>query len=319
MNNDFIKRLVEDARRQQEAWNKLVRPFAESIQRMNEQMEPYRRLAEQVQKQVEAAVRATEPLRQHIASIQASLDPMRDMMRRFIEQQQALKENYRKAQDYLFAEGWYLGSDMPVPNYKILAKMVDAGKHADIEQAMCEWARSQTDDIIESAAKAFPDRAQILRDAAEAHRNGKYSLSIPAFFAQSDGMANHIIGNCLFRGNPPKALEKTLAQFDGFPLSDFSDILLDPLREHSRFYTCSTKQATKGGMTLANRSEVMHGAQMDYASEANSLRGIVLLGYLVGVKSLLESHAEHVAELRQMMNDALASGATPPDTEAESN
>jgi len=174
MNNDFIKRLIEDARRQQEAWNKLLRPFAESIQRMNEQMEPYRRLAEQVQKQVEAAVRATEPLRQHIASIQASLDPMRDMMRRFIEQQQALKENYRKAQDYLFAEGWYLGSDMPVPNYKILAKMVDAGEHAGIEQAMCEWARSQTDDIIEAAAKAFPDRAQILRDAAEAHRNGKY-------------------------------------------------------------------------------------------------------------------------------------------------
>jgi len=129
-------------------------------------------------------------------------------------------------------------------------------------------------------------------------------------------MANDIIGNCLFRGNPPKALEKTLAQFDGFPLSDFSDILLDPLREHSRFYTCSTKQATKGGVTLANRSEVMHGAQMDYASEANSLRGIVLLGYLVGVKSLLESHAEHVAELRQMINDALASGSTPPDAEA---
>jgi len=174
MNNDFIKRLIEDARRQQEAWNKLVRPFAESIQRMNEQMEPYRRLAEQVQKQVEAAVRATEPLRQHIASIQASLDPMRDMMRRFIEQQQALKENYRKAQDYLFTEGWYLGSDMPLPNYRILAKMVDAGEHVEIEHAMCEWARRQTDEIIASAVKAFPDRANILRDAAEAHRNGKY-------------------------------------------------------------------------------------------------------------------------------------------------
>ena len=72
-------------------------------------------------------------------------------------------------------------------------------------------------------------------------------------------------------------------------------------------------------MKLANRSEVMHGAQLDYASEANSLRGIVLLGYLVGVKSLLESHAEHVAELRRMMNEALASGATPPDPGAQSN
>ncbi len=313
MDNDGIKRLIENIRRQQEACNKLVRPFAESIQRMNAQMAPYRRMAEQVQKQLQAALRASEPIRQYIANMQASLEPMRDMVRRFIEQQQALKEHYRKAQDYLVEEGWYLGSDMPLPNYRALAEAVDAAEHAKIEEAMCEWARSEADAIIEGAAKAFPDRAQILKDAAEAHRTGKYSLSVPVFLAQSDGMANDIIGNCLFRGNPPRALEKTLAQFDGFPLSDLSDILLDPLRKHSRFYTCSTKQATEGGVSLANRSEVMHGAQLDYASEANSLRGIVLLGYLVGVKSLLESHAEHVAELRRMMNEALASGATPSD------
>ena len=316
MNNDGMKRFVENVRRQQEAWNRLVQPFAQTIQRMNAQLEPYRRMAEQMQKHVQSALRASEPMRQYVAKMQASLEPMRDMMRRFIEQQQALKENYRRAQGYLFKEGWYLGSDMPLPNYETLAKMVDAGEHADIEEAMCEWARSQTEAIIDSAVKAFPDRARILKDAAEAHRAGKYSLGVPVFFAQSDGMANDIIGNCLFRGNPPKALEKTLAQFDGFPLSDLSDILLDPLRSHSRFYTCSTrKQATKSGVRLANRSEVMHGSQLDYASEANSLRGIVLLGYLVGVKSLLESHAEHVSELRQMMNEALESGNEPPDAE----
>ena len=211
MHNDGIRRLIENINRQQEVWNKLVQPFAETIQRMNAQMEPYRRMAEQVQRQVQAAVRASEPIRQYIANMQASLEPMRDMVHRFIEQQQVMKEHYRKAQDYLFEEGWYLGSDMPLPNYKILAKMVDAAEHADIEEVMCEWANSETDAIIKVAAKAFPDRAQIIKDAAEAHRVGKYSLSVPVFFAQSDGMANDIIGNCLFRGNPPKAIEP------GFP------------------------------------------------------------------------------------------------------
>ncbi len=308
MHDDGIKRLIETITREQEAWNKLVQPYAKMIQRMNAQMEPYRRMAEQVRKQMEAVARMSEPIRRYVANMQASIEPMRDMVHRFIEQQQALKEHYRQAQDYLFNEGWYLGSDMPIPNYRTLAKMVDAGNHADIEDAMCDWARGQLDGIIESVASSFPFRAHILKDAADAHRDGKYSLSVPVFFAQSDGMANDIIGNCLFQGNPPKALDKTLAQFDGFPLSDLSDILLDPLRSHSRFYTCSPKHATEGGVTLANRSEVMHGKQLDYAAEANSLRCIVLLGYLVGVKSVLESHSEHVAELRQAMNEALALG-----------
>jgi uncharacterized protein YukE len=315
--NNVLMRFAEDIRKQQEAWSQLVQPFAENIRQMNQRMEPYRRMAERIQKQMQDAARAAEPIRQHIARMQAALEPMRDFMRRFIEQQQAHKENYRKAQDYLFAEGWYLGGDMPLPNYRVLATMVDAAEHMELEQTMCDWARSQADSIIESAAQAFPHRADILKDAADAHHDGKYSLSIPVFFAQSDGMANEIIGNCLFRGNPPAALEQTLAQFEGFPLSDLSDILLDPLRDRSSFYTCSTKQATKSGVKMANRSEVIHGAQLDYRSEANSLRGIVLLGYLVGVKSLLESHAEHVTKLQGMLNEALASGATATVAEAE--
>ncbi len=317
MHDDGIKRFIENITKQQEAWNKLVQPYAEMIQRMNAQMAPYLHMAEKARQQMEALAKISEPIRTYVANMQASLEPVRDMVRRFVEQRQALKEHYRKAQDHLSEEGWYLGSDMPLPNYSVLAKMVDEGQYSDIEDAMCQWARSQIDGIITGATKAFPSRAQILKDAADAHREGKYSLSVPAFFAQSDGMANDIIGNCLFRGNPPKALEKTLSQFAGFPLSDLSDILLDPLRSRSRFYTCSPRHATKGGVTLANRSEVMHGAQLDYASEANSLRGIVLLGYLVGVKSLLESHSEHVAELQRAMDEALASSEGPEGAGAD--
>jgi hypothetical protein len=102
-----------------------------------------------------------------------------------------------------------------------------------------------------------------------------------------------------------------LSQFGDFPLSDLSDILLDPLRSKSCFYTFSPREALKSGETPANRSEVLHGSQLDYASEANSLRAIVLLGYLVGVKSLLESHTEQVVKLREAIDEAMASEGTP--------
>jgi len=250
-------------------------------------------------------------LGESLAKMQASFESTRDMVRSFLEDQEALRESYRKAQKYLSDEGWYLGGDMPAPNYGTLAKLVHEDRHADIEEAMCGWARAELDGITDRAANAFTGRAHIIRDAIDAHRAGTYSLSIPVLLAQSDGISNDIIGNCLFQGDPLRALENTLAEFDGFPMSEFSDILLDPLRSKSWFYTCSPRNVLKCGNTPANRSEILHGSQLDYASEANSLRAIVLLGYLVGVKSLMESHSEEVASLRAAMDEAMASDGTP--------
>ncbi len=311
MYGEGMRRFLRDIQKQQEAWAKIARPHAEIIQKMNAQMKPYKPMAEHVRKEVEAITKAAEPFRQSLAKMQASLEPMRDMVRRVLAQQEAVKENYRSAQNYLFDEGWYLGGDMPVPNYEKLANLVDEDRHADIEEAMCEWARDELDGITHSATKTLPHRADIITDAIDAHRAGTYSLSIPVLLAQSDGIANEIIGNCLFRGDPLRALERTLARFDGFPLSEFADIVLDPLRSKSCFYTCSPRQVLKCGNTPANRSEILHGSQLDYASESNSLRAIVLLGYLLGVKSVLESHSDEVERLREALDEAMASGGTP--------
>ena len=204
---------------------------------------------------------------------------------------------------------------MPVSDYETFAKLVDEGRHADIEEAMCGRARAELDGIADCAYKTVTHRAGIIRDAVDAHRAGTYSLSIPVLFAQSDGIAKEIMGKCRFEGYAPKALGDILDKFDEFPFSEFSDILLDPLRSKSCFYTCSTRQVLKCGETLANRSAVLHGSQLDYASEANSLRVIVLLGYLLRVKSLLESHTDEVGEFREAMaeamHEAMASDETP--------
>jgi len=307
MNGKGNKQFSDNTQRQVQALAKLVQPYLKIIQQINAQMEPHKRIVEQVRENMRAIATIVKPFGNSLFEMLATLEPIRNKFRRFIEQQEALKEYYRKAQMYLFDEGWYLGGDMPIPIYGILAKMVDEGRHTDIEEAMCEWARKELDDIIDSAMKAFKDRAKILKDATDAHRNGKYSLSIPVFFAQSDGMAKEIIGNCLFRGDPTRALETMLDQFDEFPLSGYSDILLDPLRSISLFYKVPPKKVLKCGRTSVNRSEVLHGSQLDYASEANSLRVIVLLGYLVGVKSLLDTHTDEVAEIREELKKAMAS------------
>jgi len=279
---------------------------AKTIQKMNAQMEA----VEQVRKQMGVFTKGTEPIRQSWAKLLASLEPMWDMAK-------PLKENYKKTQKYLFAEGWYLGGDMPVPNYETLAKLVDEGCHADIEEAMCEWARSKLDGIA-NRAETFAHRAHIIRDAIDAHRAGTYSLSIPVLFAQSDGIAYEIIGNELFRGKPLKALKDTLNRLYGFLLSELSDMLLDLLRLKSPFYTCSTKKELKCGGIFARRNGILHGSQLNYASEANSLRVIVLLGYLLDVKSLLESHPDKVAEFWKIVDEVMASNGTSDDATEDS-
>ncbi len=315
MMGDGMSQFVRRIQAQHEAMAKALAPIAKSMRHLDATLQPMREFGERMRRQSEAIQKLTEPMRLSFANMQQRLEPMRELMRRFVEQHQHLKEHFREAQAYLFDEGWYLGGDMPLPNYRILAGMVNDAQHEDIEEAMCSWSREQTDGIAVKVSEVFPRRAGLVGAAIDAHRAGGYALSIPVLFAQADGMANEVIGSFLFRGDPVGALESTLSQFERFPLSGFSDIVLDPLRTKSRFYTCSTRQTLKRGHVLANRSEVLHGTQLDYASERNSLRAIVLVGYLAGVKTALESHAQHVDGLLAAIEEAV----TPENGERDSD
>lgn len=244
------------------------------------------------------------------------LTPLQKTMRRVVNALQELPQQYRHVQPYLADRGWFLGGRLAIGDYQELAKALDNRQHNAIESIMQELAKSRIDEMLRAVQTHWPMRLKIVRDAVEAHRQGKYTLSIPALLAQSDGICHGILAAYLFtkrkrEGTTESAIQRVLEQTTVFgeaiPLGVLQDLLLDPLKGSSSIRERTDKREEKRkldpGYGPLNRHGVLHGIDLDYPTEANGLRAIVILDYLVEVKQMLSSHAEHAKEWEKLTKE----------------
>jgi len=282
---DALRKTAERIQKDFEGMRATIAPFVESANRMQKQMqktlEPFGASIKAIQKQQEAWAKT-------------------------IREMQQMPTHFKKAQEYLLGRGWYLGAAMTMPGTKILARLVDEEKHGQIETEMQGWAASRIEDVLADVKKHFPSRLGIVNDAIDAHKAGKYTLSVPVLLAQADGLACEIVETPLFYGNPRKEFRQFRGKLGRPALGTMLDMLLTPMQCYSAFEEKS-KQAISGTRDhLANRDEVMHGVQTDYASVGNSLRAILLIDYLLGIKDMLDSHKKWARKWRKDFKEALA-------------
>ena len=83
--------------------------------------------------------------------------------------------------------GWFLSPDTPVEQLRTLADSLDANT-SFAEGAIRSYFRKRIDSIESELAEAYPRRSRILHDAFEAHGEGRYTLSVPVFLCQADGI-----------------------------------------------------------------------------------------------------------------------------------
>ena len=76
------------------------------------------------------------------------------------------------------------------------------------KNAIGSYFRERIDSIERDLSGAYPRRSQILHDAFEAHRTGKYTLSIPVFLSQADGIWYDQFSKDLFRSGMSGATSK---------------------------------------------------------------------------------------------------------------
>ena len=121
-------------------------------------------------------------------------EPFRQWSRknhRFIEDfRKAVQEWPRRQQKAIITlanHGWYLDPDMPITASTEFAQALDEGKIEEVTKVLTEYFREKI--YIEERIEGHcPRRMHILREAFNAHREGKYNLSIPVFLAQADGI-----------------------------------------------------------------------------------------------------------------------------------
>jgi len=182
----------------------------------------------------------------------------------------------------MITHSWYADSEISITDLRDLESNAINGDFASIQDYLIDYFRNKADDIQRRVCERYPHRTEIVAEAFVAHGEGRYVLAIPVFLAQADGISEELFGEHFFiYGQFGDTVKKVLRNGQ---LTDYGRLLLDPLvqrgkiREHTNTLLNQTD--------YLNRHAILHGMDLNYATEKNALKSISLLAYFLLAQTL---------------------------------
>ncbi|MEX1013925.1 MAG: hypothetical protein WDZ80_02075, partial [Candidatus Paceibacterota bacterium] len=185
---------------------------------------------------------------------------------------------------YLAQQGWFVPFHLaPISIFKEYFFLIENEEHEQIEHDLQNFITENISFIRSSVKKEFLKRFRIIDTAIRAHENGEYILSIPTLLAQADGMFSELIDMTFF-SNKDSDLEEIRRRLlqrlakKNHPTNTLSlgYLLIKQLQEKSiihenfsEFERSKNKSFIKNPL---NRNYILHGKDLEYDTEANSLR-----------------------------------------------
>ena len=243
----------------------------------------------------------TKPLLDYLTVLTRNFQ---NFFQQMMAEREAAAKVHPRVLEVLLSRGWCHSYEFPDRALILLNKLADAGDLEHIDLLMADFTRHQFDRIQHAACKTYPARAAILTDAFEAHQSKKFTLSVPTLLAQVDGIGCEVLGigrYFYYKDRRKDGLANVLAQLklpgEGtpYPVSPIHKQMLAAFEVDWPLTLDSNKRPV--GSPLLNRNGVLHGLDTDYATEMNSLRCVLLLGFLLEVRKWLrEEFPKEVAE-----------------------
>ena len=194
----------------------------------------------------------------------------------------------------------------------------------DLDDFICRKFRDNNFELLDRMVEAWQkvpylrERKDVLLDAFAAHKQGTYTLSVPALLPLLDGLAAEVyrslekLETCeqrkatqkRQRGKSPlsrlrdvaKAYHQSESKYTRDTFGEWNESLWSQMFERAikqhvyEHYDFDSETAP----SLLNRNAVLHGRSADYASEANSLRVFLLLdAYVEAFWNLAEQPLFH--------------------------
>ena len=196
-----------------------------------------------------------------------------------------LPHRTKQASVVLAKRGWFLDLGASLGEVAGIVQAVHERTEEEVEEILLEWMRGRVDEIEQDLIDQFPGRKDVFRDAFEAHREGRYTLSIPVLLIQADGIFSEDPSTTLFEARRrEEGLAELMAREDP---DDFFAATLEPIGQVLPLWANrgDRQGALDQGDPLEglNRHQVLHGESTDYATERYSLQVIALLSYVSNV------------------------------------
>jgi|GEM_PF-1510696 len=218
-----------------------------------------------------------------------------------------LPKKIKEINTELLKFGWYTFGEFSIEGINQLYKVINEYKNdkdvnrykRNVNKIMNEFIENESEELIKKILKTFPNRYRIIRDAFNAHKRKLYTLSIPVFLTQLDGICKEMLGVSLYSKtkNKPKTkneLENILKENnikieeDSFiysmlyyPLEILSCLVIDT-DEIDRKYNRNEIYSK------FNRHAIIHGTDIRYNNRTNSNKCIAILSYLCDLKNEID-------------------------------
>lgn len=226
---------------------------------------------------------AQEPYR----SIQAIANTLRDAFHSLPSISDFWRDLPAKVKENLLslaASGWYIDPEMDFADIVGFKQQLENSTSEEVDSAMIEYFQQELSRIEETLRSLHSNRASLIKEAFDAHHQGKYSLSITAIFAQCDGICYDLTGYQLFSNG---GLSRFAKRIDPETLAR---AYLEPLIRAIPISDTSKQRRDK--LPRLNRHAVMHGESTDYPSLENSLRAISFINFVSHVLNMAKEQIE---------------------------
>jgi len=202
-------------------------------------------------------------------------------------------ESLRELNDLLAPHGWFIppsvDAEMRSTIRKLLLEEEDSRGAVATLVEHCNGELSQR--IIDRAYDcwALKDRASLLRDALQAHKEGKYTLSVPVLLSQTEGA---YVGWLTAVGETPrtpfncKEAERietiagtlTLSEMKLYVcLSAFSGAIPEQLAASVNSPAALAAQKRRFPLGFLSRHAILHGIDKEYGTKENSSKALFVI------------------------------------------
>lgn len=228
---------------------------------------------------------AVEAIRQHFIEQNAMLGRALEPLHQYFQQEE------QAAEAFLYA-GFCMAPSMNSKLVQRVKTLRTENKKRMIAQAIMRYYQSKNYARLKAMVSnlesnaLFAPRMPIIRDALLAHLNRQYTLSIPALLTQIEGVVGDFARH---REIPTKLAKKQLFSdtLDNIPSNWMRLAVHKSVTEFVDTTLYASKDFKKLGLRnkeRINRHVVLHGRQVNYASERNSLRLFLLLDAFSALK-----------------------------------
>ncbi len=271
--------IARDLHNHREAMAAPLRQLQQQVQAFHLDLEPLRKIGSDIDQALEPLFdfgpvldQALTSMRQLGAGIQRSLE---QPLKEFREWLRELPEATRLTVGKLAEIGWYIDPNMSVTTIHTLARALTANDVDAADSYFEEFFYQRVNEIEQELVEAYEHRRTVLQDVFEAHRSGKYNLSIPVFLAQADGIWWDRFGKNLFiKWARTQAADDVRDELR----SEFSKKLFDVFDTSIPIWKSESERSAS--FEALNRHQVLHGESTTYGTQRNSLQCISFLSFL---------------------------------------